>query len=384
VLHQFLTEHRGALIQRCRARVSARRAPVATPAELEYGIPIFLDQLTGMLARDAEGEPKRAGKSSDEFGPEADADATRHGRELLRSEFTIEQVVHDYGDLCQSITELAAEQGAPITVREFGILNIRLDNAIAGAVTEFARQQKADKADQTELELNERLGVVAHEMRNLLNTSILAVSAIKRGSVGFGGATAAALDRSLLGMRTLIDRTLADVRLKSGEASREVVEVGQFIAEVRVAAAFEAEQKGCALTVLLLEPGMRVLADRHILASAVTNLLQNAFKFTRPGSNVQLKAYASNGRVRIDVEDECGGLAEGAANEIFMPFRQQGRDRSGVGLGLSLSREGIEAQGGTLSVRSVPGKGCIFTIDLPRAAEPSTAARRASRSDHAA
>ena len=382
MLHQFLTEHRDALIQRCRARVSARRAPVATPDELEYGIPIFLDQLTGMLARDAQ-HPTNADMKPDEFGPEADADATRHGRELLRSDFTIEQVVHDYGDLCQSVTELAVEKGTPITVREFGILNIRLDNAIAGAVTEFARLQKADKADETELELNERLGVVAHEMRNLLNTSILAVSAIKRGSVGFGGATAGALDRSLLGMRTLIDRTLADVRLKGGEASREMVEIGQFIAEVRVAAAFEAEQKGCALTVLLLEPGMRVMADRHILASAVTNLLQNAFKFTRPRSSVQLKAYASDGRVLIDVEDECGGLPEGAAKEIFMPFRQQGRDRSGVGLGLSLSREGIEAQGGKLSVRSVPGKGCVFTIDLPRAADPSTAPPASSRSGRA-
>ncbi len=384
MLHQFLTEHRGALIERCRARVSARRAPVATPAELEYGIPIFLDQLAGMLARDAELAPDTARKAPDELEPGADADATRHGRELLRSEFTIEQVVHDYGDLCQSITELAAEQAVPITVREFGILNIRLDNAIAGAVTEFARQQKADKADETELELNERLGVVAHEMRNLLNTSILAVSAIKRGSVGFGGATAAALDRSLLGMRTLIDRTLADVRLKGGEASRESIEIGRFIAEVRVAAAFEAEQKGCALTVLAVEPGMRVMADRHILASAVTNLLQNAFKFTRPGSDVRLKAHASDGRVLIDVEDECGGLPDGAAKVMFVPFSQAGPDRSGVGLGLSLSREGIEAQGGTLSVRSIPGKGCVFTIDLPRAIEPASAATAGTGGGHAA
>ena len=366
MLHQFLTDHRGTLIQRCRTRVAARRAPVATPAELEHGIPIFLDQLTGMLAEDAQHAPA-AGAKPDEFGPEADADATLHGRELLRSEFTIEQVVHDYGDLCQSITELAAELAVPITVREFGILNIRLDNAIAGAVTEFARQQKVDKADENELELNERLGVIASEMRNLLNTSILAVSAIKRGSVGFNGATAGALDRSLLGMRTLIDRTLADVRLKSGPASRELIEIGQFIAEVRVAAAFEAEHEDCALSVLLLEPGMQVLADRHILASAVTNLLQNAFKFTRPGSSIQLRAYGSEGRVLIDVEDECGGLPDGATKVMFVPSSRGARDRSGVGVGLALSREGIEAQGGTLSVRSVAGKGCVFTIDMPRA-----------------
>jgi signal transduction histidine kinase len=150
--------------------------------------------------------------------------------------------------------------------------------------------------------------------------------------------------------------------LESGEATREVVEIGQFIAEVRVAAAFEAERKSCALAVLLLEPGMRVLADRHILASAVTNLLQNAFKFTRPGSYVQLKAYGSGERVLIDVEDECGGPPDGAAKEIFMPLRQQ-----------------MEAQGGTLYVRNVPGKGCVSTIDLPRAAEPAPAGQRLTR-----
>jgi signal transduction histidine kinase len=383
VLHQFLTEHRGALIQRCRTRVSARRTPVATPGELEYGIPLFLDQLIGMLARDAERAPDSTSKPSDGFEPEADADATRHGRELLRSGFTIEQVVHDYGDLCQSITELAAEQAAAITVREFGILNIRLDNAIAGAVTEFARQQKADKADETELKVNERLGLVANDMRNLLNTSILAVSAIKRGSVGFGGATAAALDRSLLGMRTLIDGSLVDVRLKGGEASREVVEIGQFIAEVRVAAAFEAQQHGCALTVLLLEPGMRVVADRHILASAVTNLLQNAFKSTRSGSNVELRAYGSRRHVLIDVEDESGGLPEGAAKVMFVPFSQAGSDRRGLGVGLALSREGIEAQDGRLSVRSIAGKGCVFSIELPRAPEPAITAPAPPGRSHA-
>jgi signal transduction histidine kinase len=360
MLHQFLTENRRDLIQRCRAKVSARRAPLATPSELEHGIPIFLDQLTNMLARDAEG----VSPASEIRIQEA---ATSHGSELLRHEFTIDQVVHDYGDLCQSITELAAEQAAPITVHEFGVLNIRLDNAIASAVTEFARQQEADQADEAALALNERLGVLAHEMRNHLNTAILALSAMKGGSAGLGGATAGALDRSLIGMRTLIDRTLADVRLGSGEPSRETIEIASFIAEVRVAAALEAEQLKCTFTVLPLEPGLRVVADRHILASAVTNLLQNAFKFTRPRSHVVLRAHSSKGRVLIDVQDECGGLPAGAAEEIFRPFEQRGRDRSGVGLGLSLSRQGIEASGGTLSVRSVAGKGCVFTIDLPRA-----------------
>jgi signal transduction histidine kinase len=368
MLHEFLTSNRTELIELCRAKAAARRTPHAPPAELYHGVPLFLDQLTEMLGKGAQGPiaspPLGASASPADF--RFNASATLHGEELRRNDFTIDQVVHDYGDLCQSITELAGEQHAPITVQEFGVLNIRLDNAIASAVIEFTRPRPAPQPDGL-ADTNERLGVLAHEMRNMLNTTILAISAIKMGSVGFGGATAGALDRSLIGMRSLIDRTLAEVRLDGGLTPlQETIEIGPFIAEVRVAAALEASQKGCELSVLAVEPGMFVQADRHILASAVTNLLQNAFKFTRPGTAVLLTTHATNGRVLIEVADECGGMAEGVQQQIFRPFDQRSTDRSGVGLGLSLSRKGIESLGGILSVRSVPGRGCVFTIDLPR------------------
>jgi len=186
------------------------------------------------------------------------------------------------------------------------------------------------------------------------------------GSVGFGGATSGALDRSLIGMRTLIDRTLTEVRLDGGAKPLwETIDIGAFIAEVRVAAALEASQKSCSLNVLPVQPGMEVLADRHILASSVSNLLQNAFKFTHHGTAVTLRAHSSGGRVLIEVEDECGGLAQGAEQQIFRPFHQRNADRTGVGLGLSISRHGVESFGGVLSVRNLPGRGCVFTINLP-------------------
>ena len=73
-------------------------------------------------------------------------------------------------------------------------------------------------------------------------------------------------------------------------------------------------------------------------------------------------------RIVIGVEDECGGLPDGNVEEIFRPFEQLGSERTGLGLGLSISRRGIEANGGKLYVRNIPGTGCGFTIDLPRAA----------------
>ena len=223
MLTDFLKDHRSELIQRCRDKVSTRRAPRATPAELEFGVPLFLDQLTGMLASAAMGAQQIAPKPGSRAAAAEEnlqSGARKHGEELLRHDFTIEQVVHDYGDLCQSITELANEKRSPITVQEFGTLNIKLDNAIASAVTGFSRHRDERRADESALATTERLGVLAHEMRNLLNTSILAIAAMKSGSVGFGGATAAALDRSLIGMRSLIDRTLAEVRLESGGGPR--------------------------------------------------------------------------------------------------------------------------------------------------------------------
>jgi len=111
---------------------------------------------------------------------------------------------------------------------------------------------------------------------------------------------------------------------------------------------------------------MVVEADRHILASALANLLQNAFKFTRAGSEVLLRAWSTKDCVVIEVEDECGGLSRKAQETMFRPFGQAGTDRSGLGLGLSLSREAVHSFGGTLGARSIAGKGCIFSIELPR------------------
>ena len=95
------------------------------------------------------------------------------------------------------------------------------------------------------------------------------------------------------------------------------------------------------------------------------NLLQNAFKFTQPYTEVTLRAYAAADRVLIDVKDNCGGLPPGIEEKMFSPFTQAGENRSGLDLGLSIARRSVAACGGVLSVRDMPGSGCIFTISLP-------------------
>jgi hypothetical protein len=297
--------------------------------------------------------------------------AARHGRELLRRGFTVDQVVHDYGDLCQAITEVAFEHDAPIHVDEFRTLNRCLDNAIAAAVTEFAYQRDLSIADGRLQTFNERLGFLAHELRNLIHTATFAVAAIKAGNVGFSGATGAVLERSLTGMRNLIDRALADVRVAAGMPARhQLLSVADFIAEIEISVALEAEARECGFTASVVDPKLAVDVDRDMLLSAVGNLLQNAFKFTKHHTDVSLHAYAAADRIRIDVEDNCGGLPSDDVEKMFLPFTQNGADKSGVGLGLSICRRSVEANNGVLSVRDLPGSGCVFTIDLPRHALP--------------
>ncbi|KAB2887374.1 MAG: sensor histidine kinase, partial [Kofleriaceae bacterium] len=124
-LAEFLTENRAELIGRCSVKVAARSAPKPTHGEIERGIPLFIDQLIDTLRGDITSHPDAAGVAS------------RHGQDLMGRGFTVGQVVHTYGDVCQSVTDLAVERGESIAAEDFRVLNSSLDNAIAAAVTEF-------------------------------------------------------------------------------------------------------------------------------------------------------------------------------------------------------------------------------------------------------
>jgi len=369
MLSDFLGSHREELLARARQRVAERHTLAATELDLTYGLPVFLDQLRSALHRAA--SEQRADHS------ELERTASHHGHDLFHKGLTVAQVVHDYGDLCQVITGLAIEKNAPISAADFQTLNLCLDDAIAGAVTEFGRQrERALTAAGTE-----RLGVLAHELRNHLNTAMLAFSSIRKGVVAIGGGTGSILERSLLGLQSLIDRSFTDVRLDVGLEAKERVLLRELIEEVEIGAALYAESRGLILVVDSLDDQAVVEADRQILAAAITNLLQNAFQFTRAGSRVVLTASCVDKRVLIEIADECGGLPPGRRESLLRPFVQRGRDRTGLGLGLSICVKAMQTMDGELRVRDVPGHGCVFTIDLPRLwAEPSMVRPPASAS----
>jgi signal transduction histidine kinase len=360
MLDEFLTANRDTIIARTQKRVAARQPQLSDAAELENGIPIFLDQL---------GDALRLAKSSDVIDHERmNTSAGKHGRDLLNMGLTIKQVVHAYGDVCQTVTELAVEKKAPLAGEEFKTLNLCLDDAIAEAVTEYSRQHEQNLEDQG----TERLGVLAHELRNLLNTAMISFDIIKSGRVAVGGSTGLVHSRSLMGLRDLLDLSLADVRLDAKALRVDHISVGELLEELELGATLQAQARGLNFTVEKVDHAVVIDGDRQILAAAISNLLQNAFKFTREGGKISLTTRLTDDRVLFDVEDECGGLPE-HAEDLCRPFEQRGSDLSGVGLGLSICLKAAKANGGQLLVRDLPGKGCIFTLDLPRKPPPSSA-----------
>ena len=355
MLYEFVTTYRDAIIVKSRQKLTARPWPTATTTELENGVPLFLTQLSETLRQEGTGKA---------YSPTAiGSTATLHGRELLALGFTVSQVVHDYGDICQAVTELAMEQNAPITTEEFHTLNRCLDTAIADAVTEHARIT----AESRSSEEAERSGQVAHEMRDLLNTALLAFASLKRGTVAINGSTGAVLGRSLTGLRDVVESTLSDLRMTAKNQQRERVSIASFLDDLGVASDLHAESRGVQFSIEAVEPTLAVNADSQILASAVTNLLNNAFKFTRAGGRVVIRAYQKDACVTIEVEDECGGIPDSKGDPFASFGEQRGTDRTGLGLGLSIARKAVRAHGGDITIRNLPNKGCIFSIEVPLA-----------------
>ena len=379
MLHEFLSVNRGDLIARCTAKVLLRPARIrVTQSPLLHGIPEFIDQLIRTLQIEQTPRPMQSRRVSGPAGgahpvySDLSEAATLHGRELWLNAFSIDQVVHDYGDLCQAITELAYERHAAISIDEFRTLNRCLDNAIADAVTEFSYEREVAAA-KVESAAHERRAIFAHQLRDNLHAAQLAFAAIRLGGVGVNGATGAALERSLASMASLIERSIMDARAAAALPPRnELIPLAGFIADVEAIASLEAKARKCVFLVSHVDPSLAVEGDRDLLMSAVANLLTNAFKFTFHGTEVRLNAYASGDRILIEVSDCCGGLPAGSQERMFLPFTQGSGDRSGLGLGLAISRRNVEAQGGTLVVRDVPGTGCVFTIELPRQLVPAS------------
>jgi hypothetical protein len=207
-LDQFLTDNRTEIIQRTRSKVAGRASPPSDPAELEHGVPLFLSQLSATLADQGSGGTDHSSRASKASHSAIGEGAAKHGRDLLKFGFSIEQVVHDYGDVCQAVTELAEERGATLSIAEFHTLNRCLDNAIAGAVSSWSQERDRKRADTTDKPDKTEYALI-RDLGKLLEQARTSFDVIRGGRVGVGGATGALLHRALVEIRELLDKAEA-------------------------------------------------------------------------------------------------------------------------------------------------------------------------------
>ena len=351
MLHNFISERREQITDRA-TLLSRARDPLLHSESPTEEVAAFLTQVSTAL---------RQGNMPSSYNLSAiNSTAGRNGANMLRAGHPIVDVVQVYGDVCQAVTALAAELRVPISAADFCVFNRCLDDAIGHAVSEYNRITEETRA----VAETQRLGIAAHELRDQLQTARLSLALLKSSSEPIEGISGQLLDRSLVNLSELIERTLSDVRLAAGVERREAVELTAFLHEVATTAELHAQHRGVTFTIDSETVGS-VEADRPLLMSAVMNLVHNALKFTTPRGNVRLMARTSSTRLSIAVQDQCGGIPD-SARGVFTSFTdRRGTDRSGLGLGLSIAKQVIRAHNGDITVRNLPGVGCVFTIDIP-------------------
>ena len=356
MLSEFLVENRDVIEKRTRETFLARSVPSPHESELARGIPIFMEQLVETLRQ----------RSTDHA--DIARTAREYGQRLFRLGFTVSEVVYGYGSVCSVVTQLAGEQGVDIATKDFEVFNGTLDVAIAEAVA----AHECERAATTARHESERIGVLAHELRNAHAAAVMSFAVLRQGTVGVTGATGDVLDRSLARMGSLIDRSLAAVRLQT--EPKPVVErfrLADALDQVRATVRRDVERRNLEL-VMDVDRALEVETDEQFLMSIVSNLVQNAVKYSRTAGRIVLRGRQTGDVLVLEVEDECGGLPAGKVDELFRPFVRGGHDEPGVGLGLSIVVSAVKALDGEIRVRDVPSKGCVFVVELP--------ARRAARS----
>lgn len=352
-LDEILSAHRNELLTRWRKRVTGTLAPETVPApEILNSLPVFLDELVSAL---------RLARGDAPASPELEHSetASEHGLQRFRSGFSVQAVVREYGVLRECIIELIKESNNPVSLSEFEVLSQALSTGVADAVSRFTQERD----QQLQTQAGEHLAFLAHELRNPLVSARFALDLLRHRGKG-EERELQVIQRSLSRLQELIDRSLVEIRLRRMDIRRELTRLGELVRELAADSEVDAEIKGCTLR-LEVDETLELDCDPRLIGSALSNLIRNGIKFTRPGGTIVIRARVGEGVTTIQVEDACGGLPPGKVEELFTPFIQAGHDRRGFGLGLAIAKQAVEAHDGAIQAHNLPGKGCVFLITLP-------------------
>ena len=265
----------------------------------------------------------------------------------------------------------------------FGILmmGLAIGNASSSknknhAQIETLRQEKAKAENLAKLK-SEFLNQVSHELRTPLAVIIGYIECITDGL--YGQIEPKHLEilqvvaKQSTHLKNMIDQILIYSRLEAGKQPIRVddLNLSKILQDLKDTFDFLCRQKGLQLGWEIHSDSISVRSDATRLKEVISNLLQNAVKYTDKGSIILRTAKLPGQAISVEVEDTGMGISEAHLASIFEPFMQVHKtstenSRGGIGLGLSIVRKHLEQIGGTISVTSELGKGSIFRIELPR------------------
>jgi hypothetical protein len=358
-LADLMEAKREEIARRYTARLDERLAATALDAAaVADSVREFVDELVAGLRREV-----GRGEAHTPDAPRSPT-AAEHGGQRFGLGFDLGSLVRDYGSLRDVLFQVVEESGQTPSVSELRVLSKYLIGGIADAATAYA----ALRDEEMRRQAAKHIGFLAHELRNPLASVRLAFSLLdKRGLLPRPNRTVESIDRGLTRVEALIDGALVGVKLRAGaELVVEEVDLQALLVALAEESTAEAEAKG--VRVVVHGAPARLCVDVRLLTSALSNLVRNAVKFTREAGTIQLRLRSTEHRVTVEIEDECGGLPPGRVESLFdpfVPFVQAGHDRSGFGLGLAIAKQAVEAHAGALRVHDLPGRGCVFVLDLP-------------------
>jgi two-component system phosphate regulon sensor histidine kinase PhoR len=349
-LSSLLAERRVEILERWTQRIAWEHADKnLSHGELQDHLPLFFEQVLTALG---------VAETHDTVVPTASA---AHGTQRLRVGFDLAEVIREYEILTECILDEVEAVAGSITTRAFRSVQALLNKGRAEAVSAYIERRDAEEAHAH----SQHMAFIAHELRSPLTTAFLVASALQKKVRPEDDTALSMLVRNLTAMRELINQVLTADRLAGNvPLTRETLDLRSLLEEVLADARLVAERNHVQLILEAPEP-LPFQGDRRLLRSAITNLVGNGVKFTHEGRAIIVSATRAEGHITIAVEDGCGGLPEGNAAELFEPFVQRGEDRTGFGLGLAIVKQALEAHGGSALVRNLPGRGCVFSLELP-------------------
>jgi hypothetical protein len=351
-LADVLRHDRSRILERCAQRIrsgSLHDGVADTP--LVTDLRGFLDRLSAEVAIDVD-------------GASPDGNDVRGGAQDYADGFDVAAVAREWSIVRDVILEAVVERCGTIKVDEYRTLTRVVDEAEQAAIrqhvatTERARLQREA----------EHAGFLYHDLRNQLTGAIAAVS-WWRSNPSVAEEALDTIEASLGEVSRVLERELVRSRLGAVQGGLDLDVQPVMVSDVLEIVEREVRALAAVREVLVevdVHAERLLLADVRLLRSAVTNLVANAVKFTRPRSTVRVEVDAVGAEVWITVADECGGLGP-SGSDVFRPHVQVGADRSGFGLGMAITQQVVEAHRGTVAVTDRPGRGCTFRIALPAA-----------------